>query len=82
MLYGEANSCYERAVKSHERHASQHGYDSYVLRHEIMSGYWNKPLYILSLITQQLALPPKDRIAWFMYVRKAEEALMGRAAGF
>jgi hypothetical protein len=67
MLYGRTNTLYERAIRTHEVHARQHGYPSYVLRNEIVGGYWNKPMYILSLIVQELAKPAVDRVEWFMY---------------
>lgn len=67
MLYGPTNDLYERAIRTHEIHARQRGYPSYVLRNEITGGYWNKPMYILSLIIQELAKPAVDRVEWFMY---------------
>jgi hypothetical protein len=53
MLYGGDNSVYVRALKSHERHAVRHGYPMHVLRHEVATGYWNKPSYLLSLLVQR-----------------------------
>lgn len=66
MLYGGANSVYKRALKSHERHAVWHGYPMHVLRHEAATGYWNKPSYLLSLLVQELAKDPAERVQWMM----------------
>jgi hypothetical protein len=62
MLYGAANVIYDRAVRAHARH----GYPTQVLRHEIISGYWNKPSYLLAVLIMELAKPPKERLKWLL----------------
>jgi hypothetical protein len=66
MIYGGANSVYVRSLNSHERHAVRHGYPMHILRHEVATGYWNKPSYLLSLLVQELAKRPAERVQWMM----------------
>lgn len=66
MLYGKKNSLYERAIRSHQRHASRWGYPMHVLREDISVGFWNKPSYLLSLVIQELAKPAHERVEWLM----------------
>jgi hypothetical protein len=68
MLYGNPNPLYERALRSHERHAQRWGYPMYVLEEDISEGFWNKPSYVLSLVIQELAKPPAKRCEWLMLV--------------
>jgi hypothetical protein len=62
MLYGAANAIYDRAVRAHARH----GYPTQVLRHEIISGYWNKPSYLLAVLIMELAKLPEERLKWLL----------------
>lgn len=68
VLYGEENENYERAIASHERHALRHNYPFYVLRRPVAEGYWNKELYLLSILIQELGKPTSERVDWLMYV--------------
>lgn len=67
VLYGEENENYERAVASHERHARLHNYPLHVLRGAVADGYWNKELYLLSILIQELGKPTSERVEWLMY---------------
>lgn len=66
MLYGKPNALYERALKSHYRHADRWGLEMHVLRQDIAVGFWNKPSYLLSLVVQELAKHPEERVEWLM----------------
>lgn len=66
MLYGKPNAMYERAIKSHERHSQKWGLGMHVLRQDISVGFWNKPAYLLSLVINELAKHPEDRVEWLM----------------
>lgn len=66
MLYGKHNHLYERALRSHQRHAERWGYRSHILRQDITAGFWNKPTYLLGLVIQELAKPPQDRLEWLV----------------
>lgn len=68
MLYGFQNTYYEHALESHQRHADRWNYPMHVLEEDISAGYWNKPSYVLSLVIQELAKPPEDRLEWLMWV--------------
>ena len=67
MLYGEPlRRQYIQALDSHQQHNHRFGYLMHVLRREIVSGYWNKPVYLLSLMLQELQKPAETRVQWFM----------------
>jgi hypothetical protein len=68
MVYGKPNPLYKRALKSHEHHAQRWGYSMKVLQRDIAEGYWNKPVYLLSLVLQELAKPPSEQVEWLMFV--------------
>ncbi|EON62235.1 hypothetical protein W97_01456 [Coniosporium apollinis CBS 100218] len=67
MLYGQPNELYELALKTHERHSKQHGYEMHVLRRGITGGYWNKLAFLLKLVIQELEKPESERTDWIMY---------------
>lgn len=68
MLYGKRNTLYERAIKSHERHAARQGIPIHILRNNVAEGFWNKPSYILSLLIAELAKDPNERATWLQWV--------------
>ncbi|KAF2085465.1 glycosyltransferase family 34 protein [Saccharata proteae CBS 121410] len=67
MLYGRSSELYERALRTHDRHNERHGYRMHVLRNQVMDGYWNKLVYLLSLLVEELGKPAKERAEWIMY---------------
>jgi hypothetical protein len=67
VIYGELNENYIHAVESHENHAARHGYPQWILRNQLVDGYWNKILYILQIPTQELGKNVADRMEWIMY---------------
>lgn len=66
MLYGEVRESYERAFRLHEAHDRLHGYKSFVLREQMLEGFWSKPAYILSLLLQEMAKPELERLQWLL----------------
>lgn len=68
MLYGKRNTLYERAIKSHERHAARQGLPIHILQNKVAEGFWNKPSYILSLLIAEAAKDPAERATWMMWV--------------
>lgn len=67
MLYGDKpKSEYIRAVRSHREHNERFNYAMLVLEQDAVGGFWNKPLYLLSLIVQELAKPAAERLEWLM----------------
>ena len=72
VIYGEYNEWYERAVSTHERHAERHGYPCHVLRNPVAPGeghhgYWNKMLYLQSMLVQELGKKEGLRAQWLMW---------------
>ncbi|THW47179.1 hypothetical protein D6D22_02772 [Aureobasidium pullulans] len=67
MLYGD-NDLYERALQSHIRHADRWGYPTKIWRQDDGCGFWNKPTFLMSLVTKELAKPEKERMEWLMWV--------------
>lgn len=67
MLYGQnPHPAYVRALHSHRIHNERFNYDMFVLEEDAVGGFWNKPLYLLSLLMQELAKPPSQRLQWLM----------------
>lgn len=65
MLF-DPNDVYERAFDTHRRHNAMHGYGMRILDRQVTEGYWNKLLYLLTLITEELIKPVEERVDWFM----------------
>lgn len=69
MLYGaNPKPAYVRALRSHRIHNERFNYGMFVLTEDAVGGFWNKPIYLLSLIMQELSKPPAERLQWLMYV--------------
>lgn len=67
MLYGEnPEPSYVRALRSHRTHNKRFNYAMFVLTEDAVGGFWNKPMYLLSLIMQELSKPPAERLQWLM----------------
>jgi hypothetical protein len=64
MLYGD-NEYYTRAIETHIRHAKRHGYPAYVLRQELITGVWNKLLYLIDVMVQELRRGDQG-VKWIM----------------
>ena len=77
---GPEHEVYERALKTHLAHAERWGYETHILREDIVgsgksgrdskghwqSGVFKKPLYLLSLVINELAKPREERAEWIM----------------
>ena len=77
---GPEHEVYERALKTHLAHAERWGYKTHILREDIVgsgksgrdskghwqSGVFKKPLYLLSLVINELAKPREERAEWIM----------------
>ena len=49
-------------------HSELHGYETFVLEHDILDPAYTKPAYLLSLILSELQKPlPADRIQWLVW---------------
>ena len=77
---GPEHEVYERALKTHLAHAERWGYETHILREDSVgsgksgrdskghwqSGVFKKPLYLLSLVINELAKPREERAEWIM----------------
>ncbi|PNS19652.1 hypothetical protein CAC42_7496 [Sphaceloma murrayae] len=63
----KGDDLYRRSAALHERHDKRFGYRQYVLKERLIGGFWDRPLYIMSLITQELAKPEDQRLQWLMW---------------
>jgi hypothetical protein len=66
IVYGPNNQLYERAIKTHHRHAERWGHESRTLRQEMATNFWNKPTFMLQALLDELQKPPADRVEWLM----------------
>lgn len=67
MLYGDdPHPAYVRALRSHRLHNERFNYGMFVLQEDAVGGFWNKPLYLLSILMQELAKAPSERLHWLM----------------
>ncbi|KAF4548500.1 Hypothetical protein D9617_27g044670 [Elsinoe fawcettii] len=69
MLNGKyaKDELYLNNHKLHKRHDGRFGYKHFLLTRPIIGGFWDRTLYMMSLITQELAKPEDDRIQWLMW---------------
>ena len=77
---GSEHDMYERALKGHLAHGERFGYETHVLREHIVgtgesgrdtegrwkAGVFKKPLYLLSLIINELAKAEEQRAEWIV----------------
>lgn len=68
MVLGKTNPTYERALRTHQVHAQRHGAPLFTLRKEILDIMYNKPMYVLDLLFQEMKKPDFERMEWFLYV--------------
>ena len=66
MLIGDTNPTYERALRTHLRHGEIQGYETFVLRSNILDLMFNKPMFILDLLTEELRKPFHERLEWLL----------------
>lgn len=77
---GSEHDMYEHALKGHLAHGERFGYETHVLREDIVgtgengrdtdgrwkAGVFKKPLCLLSLIINELAKPEEQRAEWIV----------------
>ncbi|KAJ6262656.1 hypothetical protein Dda_3468 [Drechslerella dactyloides] len=72
MLYYENVTddtiAYEKAIASHKAHNDRYHYQFYILRRGILSGYYTKPAYMISILLRELGKPPEERLEWLVWV--------------
>jgi hypothetical protein len=64
-----------RAFETHFKHNAMHGYPHFIDRQKLVDevghpnppwGAWSKPAYVLSILLQELAKPPEERLEWLL----------------
>jgi len=54
----------QRNTRKHFEYDLQHGYESYLLSDAFVEGSWNKPAFMLAVLTQELLKPESQRLRW------------------
>jgi len=70
MVGNQTNDIYERAIRTHQNHASRHGYSMFVQRQPLVDGaiHWSKSALLLSTLLRELGKPDNERLRWLMWV--------------
>ena len=71
VLFHRKDEATTRAIKSHKAHNQRFGYPQFVLRHGLLDGgtldgSWNKPVYILAVLLEELRKPEAERLQWLL----------------
>jgi hypothetical protein len=66
MLIGDTNPTYERALRTHLRHGEIQGYESFVMRSNVLDMMYNKPMFILNILMDEMKKPFHQRLEWLL----------------
>ena len=66
MLIGDANPTYERALRTHLRHGRIQGYETFVMRSNVLDMMYNKPMFILNILMDEMKKPFHERLEWLL----------------
>jgi hypothetical protein len=66
-VFGDRAANYIPALLTHKQHADRYGYPTHILQRSVVDGYWNKCLYILQILTEELGKTLAERVEWLMY---------------
>lgn len=66
MLIGDTNPTYERALRTHLRHGEIQGYETFVMRSNVLDMMYNKPMFILNLLMDEMKKPFHERLEWLL----------------
>lgn len=66
MLIGETNPTYERALRTHLRHGELQGYETFVMRSNVLDMMYNKPMFILNILMDEMKKPFHERLEWLL----------------
>ncbi|KAF2253621.1 glycosyltransferase family 34 protein [Trematosphaeria pertusa] len=67
VTYGERKEHIQKALQTHIIHNIIHGNDMHVMCNPIVDDLWNKPAFILSVLLEQMLLPPEERYEWLFW---------------
>ncbi|KAF1833023.1 hypothetical protein BDW02DRAFT_589971 [Decorospora gaudefroyi] len=65
--FGKPQEHYRKAFQTHLLHALVHGTEIKVLCDPIVGDLWNKPAFILNLLTREMMKPEKERLEWIQW---------------
>ena len=66
MLIGDTNPTYERALRTHLRHGEIQGYETLVMRSNVLDMMYNKPMFILNVLMDEMKKPYHERLEWLL----------------
>jgi hypothetical protein len=66
MLIGDTNPTYERALRTHLRHGEIQGYETFVMRSNVLDMMYNKPMFILNILMDEMKKPFHERLEWLL----------------
>jgi hypothetical protein len=66
MLIGDTNPTYERALRTHLRHGEIQGYETFVMRSNVLDTMYNKPMFILNILMDEMKKPFHERLEWLL----------------
>lgn len=66
MLIGDSNPTFERALKTHMRHGQMQGYETFVMRSNVLDMMYNKPMFILNILMDEMKKPYHQRLQWLL----------------
>jgi hypothetical protein len=61
-----SNPTHEKALKSHNAHDEEWGYEMHVLRSRIVKGGLNKLLWLQHLIVEEMQKPLEKQVEWIL----------------
>ncbi|KAF7511578.1 hypothetical protein GJ744_004166 [Endocarpon pusillum] len=67
MLIGDTNPTYERALRTHLRHGEIQGYETFVMRSNVLDMMYNKPMFILNILMDEMKKPFHERLEWLFW---------------
>ena len=66
MLIGDTNPTFERALKTHLRHGEIQGYETFTMRSKVLDMMYNKPMFILNILMEEMKKPYHQRLEWLL----------------
>jgi hypothetical protein len=66
MLIGDTNPTFERALRTHLRHGEMQGYETFVMRSQVLDMMFNKPMFILNILMDEMKKPYHERLEWLL----------------
>lgn len=65
--WGSHSPVWNRAIRSHHFHSLVHDIPMHILCSEVVTGMWNKPAFVLSVLMREMVKPEDERLQWLMW---------------